>query len=147
MVFRNVESRRLALLRGLRKARIRPSRLRILPSGVKQINDCTKKHVSNKCFLVTCTIFVEPTHQNPKPRRTDPRHPEAPEQRQISRSKVSGIPRGLLYFQKTNFQTRETPTAFYFLGRVLLGVTPLPKDRYRIVDVRKQGFRKLNLPP
>ena len=45
-------------------------------------------------------LSFEPRHQNPKSRRTDPRHPEPPEQRQISRSKVSRIPRGLLYFQK-----------------------------------------------
>ena len=94
-------------------------------------------------------FFFDPTVQNPKSRRTDPRHPEAPEQRQISRSKVSRIPRGLLYFQqqqKNPLRTVKHPQRFYFFGGYFQGVTPLPKDRYRIVGVRKQGFRKPHLP-
>ena len=43
-------------------------------------------------------LNFKPRHQNPKSRRTDPRHPEAPEQRQTSRFKISEKPKGLLYF-------------------------------------------------
>ena len=42
-----IESRRLAMLRGLRIGRIRPSRLRILSGWVNKINDFTNKNI---CF-------------------------------------------------------------------------------------------------
>ena len=53
---------------------------------------------SEICLFGKVGYFVDPTGQNPKSRRTDPRHPEAPEQRQISRFKISEKPKGLLYF-------------------------------------------------
>ena len=78
------------MLRGLRMARIRPSRLRILNAGSKiQIGFTNKSYFQKQMFANFMKLLFfgkpnsnfKPRDQNPKSRRTDPRHPEAPEQR------------------------------------------------------------------
>ena len=54
---------------------------------------------------------------------------------------------GCYIFKQLPFRKLKHPEVFSNFWRVLLGVTPLPKDRYRIVGVRKKGFRDLNLTP
>ena len=52
------------------------------------------QHVPEICFFGKVVYLFTPPHR----RWTDPRHPEAPEQRQTSRFKISEKPKGLLYF-------------------------------------------------